>query len=49
MELGLAIQNLFNQNQKQHDRGVFRDAGYMYGPGKPRTITFSIKIGNALH
>lgn len=49
MELGLGIQNIFNQNQKEHDRGVFRDAGYMYGPGKPRTIAFSIKIGNALH
>lgn len=42
-------QNILNQNQKYYDRGVFRDAGYIYGPGKPRTIIFSVKIGNVLH
>ncbi len=46
MELSLGVQNLFNQNQKQLDRGVYRDAGYLYGPSSPRMIIFGVKIGN---
>lgn len=40
------IQNIFNQSQKHHDSGVYRDAGYIYGPCKPRTINLGIKISN---
>jgi outer membrane receptor for ferrienterochelin and colicins len=40
------VQNIFNQSQKYHDRGVYRDAGYIYGPCRPRTINLGIKIGN---
>jgi outer membrane receptor for ferrienterochelin and colicins len=40
------VQNIFNQTQKNHDRGVYRDAGYIYGPCQPRTIHFGLKFGN---
>jgi outer membrane receptor for ferrienterochelin and colicins len=40
------VQNIFNQTQKRHDSGVYRDAGYIYGPCKPRTINLGVKIGN---
>lgn len=40
------VKNLFNQSQKAHDRGIFRDAGYIYGPCQPRTINIGIKFGN---
>jgi outer membrane receptor for ferrienterochelin and colicins len=40
------IQNIFDQSQRYHDSGMYRDAGYIYGPCKPRTINLGIKIGN---
>lgn len=40
------VQNIFNQTQKNHDSGVYRDAGYIYGPCKPRTVSLGVKIGN---
>lgn len=40
------IQNIFNQVQAQFDRGVYRDAGYLYGTYKPQMVNFGIKIGN---
>ncbi|MDZ7607413.1 MAG: TonB-dependent receptor [Cyclobacteriaceae bacterium] len=40
------VQNIFNQVQANYDRGVYRDAGYIYGSYKPRTINLGIKIGN---
>ena len=40
------IQNIFNQVQAQFDRGVYRDAGYIYGSYKPRMFNVGIKIGN---
>jgi outer membrane receptor for ferrienterochelin and colicins len=42
------VRNVFNQLQVQHDSGMFRDAGYIYGPCQPRTINFGLKIGNNL-
>jgi outer membrane receptor for ferrienterochelin and colicins len=38
------VKNIFNQYQNDFDRGVFRDAGYIYGPGQPRSINFGIKL-----
>lgn len=32
------VQNLFNQFQQDFDRGMDRDAGYVYGPTLPRTF-----------
>ncbi|NJN24893.1 MAG: TonB-dependent receptor [Cyclobacteriaceae bacterium] len=40
------IQNIFDQSQRYHDSGQYRDAGYIYGPCKPRTVTLGVKIGN---
>ncbi|PZX20011.1 outer membrane receptor for ferrienterochelin and colicins [Breznakibacter xylanolyticus] len=42
------VQNLFNSYQTDFDKGESRDAGYMYGPMKPRTIFVGIKISNIL-
>ncbi len=46
MQFYAGVKNIFNQIQKDYDRGVYRDAGYIYGPSLPRTINFGIKFGN---
>ncbi len=46
MQLNIGGQNLLNQTQHDHDSGVYRDAGYIYGPHKARMLTFGLKIGN---
>ena len=46
LELFGGVQNMFNAFQKDFDRGANRDSNYIYGPTKPRTITFGIKIGH---
>lgn len=43
ISLSLSVLNLFDQFQKDLDRGIFRDAGYIYGPRYPRTIRAGIK------
>lgn len=43
-ELYLGVQNVLNQYQSDFDRGVNRDSGYIYGPGRPRTIYGGIKL-----
>ncbi|MBR9997463.1 MAG: TonB-dependent receptor [Cyclobacteriaceae bacterium] len=40
------VQNIFNQLQANHDSGVYRDAGYVYGPCQPRTINLGVKISS---
>lgn len=45
MQVNTGMQNIFNSFQKDFDKGMDRDAGYMYGPGLPRTIFFGVKIG----
>ena len=45
MQVNAGVQNLFNSFQKDFDRGYERDAGYMYGPGLPRTIFAGVRIG----
>lgn len=42
------INNILNSYQSDFDKGTFRDAGYIYGPGRPRTFFMGIKIGNNL-
>lgn len=46
LELSTGVQNLFNSYQKDFDSGALRDSNYIYGPGRPRTYFFSVKIGN---
>jgi len=40
------VKNVFNRIQKDYDRGVYRDASYVYGPSQHRTINFGIRFGN---
>jgi outer membrane receptor for ferrienterochelin and colicins len=39
------VHNLFNSFQSDFDRGMERDAGYVYGPMRPRTIFFGLRVG----
>lgn len=48
MRVEAGVQNIFNSYQKDFDRGIFRDAGYVYGPMKPRSFFVSLKLGNLL-
>jgi outer membrane receptor for ferrienterochelin and colicins len=43
------VKNIFNQMQNDYDRGVYRDAGYIYGPSQPRMINFGIRFGNLFY
>ncbi|MBL0340234.1 MAG: TonB-dependent receptor [Bacteroidetes bacterium] len=38
------IQNLLDAFQNDFDSGPYRDSNYIYGPGRPRTLFFSLKI-----
>ncbi len=42
--LTASITNLFDAFQDDLDKGVFRDAGYIYGPRTPRTFRLGMKI-----
>lgn len=46
IELFGGVQNIFNAYQKDFDKGALRDSNYIYGPSRPRTYTFGIKIGH---
>ncbi|MCZ4409594.1 TonB-dependent receptor [Cryomorphaceae bacterium 1068] len=45
IEIFAGVQNIFNAYQNDFDIGVNRDAGYIYGPNRPRTIFFGVKWG----
>jgi len=44
LQLSGGIINIFNSYQDDFDKGVFRDAGYIYGPALPKSFFFGIKI-----
>lgn len=44
LEIQFGIQNIFNSYQSDFDQGINRDAGYVYGPGRPRTFYTGIKV-----
>lgn len=46
IEANIGVQNLMNHYQKDFDRGANRDSDYVYGPSRPRTFVFGIKIGH---
>ncbi|MEA2040987.1 MAG: TonB-dependent receptor, partial [Bacteroidota bacterium] len=46
VEWSAGMQNIMNQTQHDHDSGIYRDAGYIYGPRMARAVTFGLKIGN---
>lgn len=39
------VQNIFNSYQDDFDLGADRDAGYVYGPLRPRTFFMGLKFG----
>lgn len=43
-DLSAGIQNLFNSYQQDFDRGASRDAGYIYGPTRPRNYYLALKV-----
>lgn len=45
LQVNGGVRNIFNSFQDDFDKGMDRDAGYMYGPGLPRTIFMGVKIG----
>ena len=48
LELNGGIQNIFNAYQDDFDIGLNRDATYVYGPSRPRTVFIGLKFGNKL-
>ena len=44
MQLYGGVQNLFNAYQKDFDKGVDRDSGYIYGPSLPRSWFIGAKV-----
>jgi outer membrane receptor for ferrienterochelin and colicins len=45
LQLFAGIQNIFNSYQRDQDLGNLRDAGYVYGPLRPRTVFMGLKFG----
>ncbi len=45
LELFGGVQNIFNSYQSDFDLGATRDAGYVYGPLRPRTFYMGLKFG----
>jgi outer membrane receptor for ferrienterochelin and colicins len=43
MQWSAGVQNIFNAYQRDLEVGISRDAGYIYGPNRPRTIFLSVK------
>lgn len=46
LQLYAGVKNILNQTQAELDSGMFRDAGYIYGPSQPFTLNFGLRIGN---
>jgi outer membrane receptor for ferrienterochelin and colicins len=46
LELSGGLRNLFNSYQDEFDSGPERDSDFIFGPAAPRSIFFSVKIGN---
>ncbi|NBC08624.1 MAG: TonB-dependent receptor, partial [Bacteroidetes bacterium] len=45
IDLSAGVQNILNSFQDDFDRGADRDAGYVYGPVRPRTVFVGVKVG----
>ena len=45
VQLFCGVQNIFNSYQNDFDIGADRDAGYVYGPSRPRTVFMGLKFG----
>jgi outer membrane receptor for ferrienterochelin and colicins len=45
LELGFTVGNILNSFQNDFDRGMNSDAGYIYGPTRPRYFALNLKAG----
>lgn len=45
LEFFAGVQNLLNSFQRDFDTGADRDAGYVYGPVRPRTVFLGVRFG----
>jgi outer membrane receptor for ferrienterochelin and colicins len=45
LDIIIGVFNLFNSYQNDLDKGIDRDAGYIYGPGKPRSFYAGFEFG----
>ena len=45
LQFNAGVKNIFNSYQNDFDKGANRDAGYIYGPGLPRTFFVGLKLG----
>ncbi|MEL6822514.1 MAG: TonB-dependent receptor, partial [Calditrichota bacterium] len=46
LEFSTGLRNIFNSYQTEFDTGPGRDSDFIYGPMAPRSVFFSINIGN---
>ncbi len=46
LQVNAGVQNIFNEFQKDLDRGGYRDSGYFYGPTAPRSYFVGFKLFN---
>jgi outer membrane receptor for ferrienterochelin and colicins len=46
MKIKAGVKNLFDSYQSDFDSGIYRDAGYIYGPSIPRTFYMTLELGN---
>jgi len=44
LQISVGMKNIFDQFQKDIDRGALRDATYIYGPTMPRMVYFGVKV-----
>ena len=44
LEFFAGVKNIFNSYQNDFDSGPYRDSNFVYGPARPRTIFFGIKM-----
>jgi outer membrane receptor for ferrienterochelin and colicins len=44
LQINAGVKNIFNSFQKEFDQGANRDAGFIYGPGIPRTVFVGVKM-----
>ena len=44
LELNGGIKNMFNHYQRDLDKGMNRDAAYIYGPALPRTYYIGLNL-----
>ncbi|TSA29837.1 MAG: TonB-dependent receptor [Bacteroidetes bacterium] len=48
LQIYVGMKNILNSYQKDFDRGIDRDPGYIYGPGTPRTLYAGLSFGNLM-